>query len=162
MRVATTDALRPLARALIGSKLGTNHPKPPRLHQSSVRALRLVLVVAGVVVLLVPGAGATRTPVPDWPSPGYFDRSAAPGFTAWLAGRLGAPVDPLQPPRWEPLNDASKPDFLRLAGVYVLPLTDGEVRARYFVNGLLSDVTLRSNTSYVAASTNEVDLRALA
>ncbi len=127
-----------------------------------MRGVAAVLVVAGLALLLVPVTSATASPVLLWPSPAFVDRDAAPQLTTWFADRLGAQADPLRPPRWEPVNDSSLPDFLRLAEAYVLPLTEGDVEARYFANGLLSEVSLRSNTTYVANSTREADLRTLA
>ncbi len=127
-----------------------------------MRASALVFATVVAALLLLPEAGATATPVLEWPSPAFVDRDAASSFAPWLAGRLGAQVDPLRPPRWDAGNGTSGPEFLNVTERYILPLTDGEVEARYLANGLLMDAQVRSNTTYVAASANEADLRALA
>jgi predicted transcriptional regulator len=115
-----------------------------------------------LALLALPYAEVSADPVLIWPESDFLSREAAANLTTWLAGQLGSEIDPADDPEWVQLYDGGLPEFLTAVEMYVLPLVDGRVEARYVEAGILRDVTLRGNTTYHANSTELADLRDVA
>ncbi len=111
-----------------------------------------------LAILALPCASVSADPVLVWPEADFLSREAAANLTSWLATQLGSEMDTTDDPEWVQLDEDGLPEFLVAVEMYVLPLIDGRVEARYIQAGILRDVSLRGNTSYFANSTDLVDL----
>ncbi len=123
-----------------------------------MRLKPLLLLVISATFLLLPCSNATADPVLIWPQSDFVSREAASNLTTWFANQLGPEIDVGESGGWVNLSETDLPDFLLAREMYVLPLIDGRVEARYVETGILRDVTLRGNTSYFANSTDLFDL----
>ena len=127
-----------------------------------MRSKAIILIGICAVLLLMPSPSAAGDPVVVWPQSDLLSREAAANLTSWFAAQLGSEIGFSEDPAWVQLNESDLPDFLLAREMYVLPLVDGRVEARYVETGILREVTLRGNTSYFANSTERDDLMDLA
>jgi predicted transcriptional regulator len=91
-----------------------------------------------------------------------MNRESASNLTSWFAEQLDAQIDTSRDGEWYPVNESYLPEFLLVTEAYVLPLVDGTVEAQYLGAGILRNIELKGNTSYVAKSIEEGDLRKVA
>ncbi|MEE9489801.1 MAG: helix-turn-helix domain-containing protein [Thermoplasmata archaeon] len=127
-----------------------------------MRDKAIILIGICAVLLLMPSPNAAGDPVVVWPDSDLLNREAAANLTSWFAAQLGSEIGFSEDPAWVQLNESDLPDFLLAREIYVLPLVDGRVEARYVETGILREVMLRGNTSYFADSTETDDLMEVA
>ncbi len=123
-----------------------------------MRDKAIILIGMCTVLLLMPSPNAAGDPVVVWPDSDLLNREAAANLTSWFAAQLGSEIAFSEDPAWVQLNESDLPDFLLAREMYILPLVDGRVEARYVETGILREVMLRGNTSYFADSTETDDL----
>jgi len=122
--------------------------------------MRKAIILASIVLVLLamPFPPASASPLLVWPDSDYVDIEAAQNLTTWFAGQLGVQVNESEDGEWLAPNRTGLPEFLVATDAYVLPLTDGEIEARYVEAGILRDIEIRGNTSYFAQSSGEEHL----
>jgi DNA-binding MarR family transcriptional regulator len=124
-----------------------------------MRNLIVVILVISLTFFLVPISNSSATPVLVWPQSDLLNRKEALNLTSWFADQLDVQIDTSRDGEWRPVNESGRPEFLLAKEAYVLPLVDGEIEAQYVETGILRNIRLEGNTSYVAKSENEGDLR---
>lgn len=123
--------------------------------------IKPLIPILCVALLAMPYASVSADPVLIWPESDFLSFEAAGNLTTWFATQMGMEIDLSEDPQWVKLNETDLPDFILAGEMYVLPLVDGRVEARYVESGILRDLTLRGNTSYFATSPEQSDLAEL-
>ncbi|UCG70325.1 MAG: winged helix-turn-helix transcriptional regulator [Thermoplasmata archaeon] len=124
-----------------------------------MRNLKVILLVISLTFLFVPITNASATPVIVWPQSDLLNREEASNLTTWFADQLDVQIDTSKDGEWDPVNESGRPEFLLAKEAYALPLVDGEIEAQYIEAGILRNIEFQGNSSYVAKSVEESDLR---
>ncbi|UCE38588.1 MAG: helix-turn-helix domain-containing protein [Thermoplasmata archaeon] len=123
-----------------------------------MRNLTVVLLVISLTLILVPLTNTSANPVLVWPHSDLMNRESASNLTSWFAEQLDVQIDTSKDGEWHSVYESDLPEFLLAKEAYVLPLVDGMVEAQYLSTGILRNIWLEGNTSYVTKSNEDEEL----